>query len=89
MLDESAPGGTALSKHFWKEKHLGRDPSITWKFLERNVPVFNPITNKCRLCLREKYNIVLNQNLASLNSRNEIFGHCRHMLATLIEQPPD
>ena len=46
ILDESAPNGTSLSKYFWKETNLGRDPKITWKFLERNVPVFNPITNK-------------------------------------------
>ena len=89
ILDESAPNGTSLSKYFWKETNLGRDPSITWKFLEKNVPVFNPITNKCRLCLREKYNIVLRPTEATLNSRQEIFAHCRHLLPELIIMAPD
>ena len=40
------------------KKNAGRSPEVSWKMLERNVPVFNPITNKCRLCLREKFYIV-------------------------------
>jgi hypothetical protein len=89
LLDEFAPGGTALSKHFWKESNAGRVPIVSWKYLERNIPVFNPITNKCRLCLREKFNIILKPELATLNSRQEIFGHCRHILPELISGAPD
>jgi hypothetical protein len=33
-----------MSNYFWKA-NLGRDLSITWKFLKRNMPVFNQITN--------------------------------------------
>ena len=89
LLDEFAPGGTALSKYFWKESNAGRVPIVSWKYLERNIPVFNPITNKCRLCLREKFNIILKPELATLNSRQEIFGHCRHILPELISVAPD
>ena len=84
--DEFAEGQTSLTNHFWREKNAGRNPTITWKYLEKNVPTFNPVTRKCRLCLREKFNIVLRPDLASLNSRQEIFGHCRHMTFELIRE---
>ena len=89
LLDESADGQTSMSKYYWRETHAGKDPKVTWRFLERNVPVYNPVTNKCRLCLREKFNIVLRPSWATLNSRQEIFAHCRHLQAELIQSAPD
>ena len=89
LVDEFAPGGTALSKYFWKEENAGRAPVVSWKYLEKNIPVFNPITNKCCLCLREKFNIILKLELATLKSRKEIFAHCRHLLPELISVAPD
>ena len=89
LLVETAEGGTALSKYYWLEKNAGRDPQVTWKYLERNIPIFNPVTNKCRLCLREKFNIVLKPNLATLNSRQEIFAHCKHLQSELLKAAPD
>ena len=35
LLDETAPGGTSLSKYFWREKNAGNNPKVTWKFLEK------------------------------------------------------
>ena len=89
ILDETADGQTSLTKYYWKEKNAGSDPKITWKFLEKNVPIFNPITSKCRLCLREKFNIVLRPALATLNSRQEIFAHCKHLQSELLQAAPD
>ena len=89
LLDENAVGPTTLSKYFWKEQNAGRGPKVTWKFVEKNVPIFNPISNKCRLCLREKFNIVLRPEIARLNRRQEIFAHCRHILPELISGAPD
>ena len=37
---------------------------------------------------REKYNIAFNPHLATLNSRNEIFGPCMHIQEMLVGQPP-
>ena len=84
--DEFAEGHTCLTTHYWKEKNAGNNPVVTWKYLERNVPDYNPVAKTCRLCLREKFNIVLRPSLASLNSRQEIFGHCRHMRFKLIKE---
>ena len=82
-------GNTTLSTHFWQEKEAGRDPKVKWKILEKNIPTYNPVTKICRLCIREKFNIVMNPHLATLNSRQEIFAHCRHKEPKLIGKPPD
>ena len=89
LLVESPVGSTSLSKHYWKEEHAGKDPKVTWRFWEKNVPVYNPITRKCRLCLSEKFTIILKPGLASHNSRQEIFAHCRHLQSELISGTPD
>ena len=82
-------GNTSLSTHYWAVKEAGGDPKVEWKILEKNIPIYNPVTKICRLCLREKFNIVLKPHLATLNSRQEIFAHCRHMELRLIGKPPD
>ena len=72
------------------ERKGGRgDPKIKWKILEKNIPTFNPVTAVCKLCIREKFNIVMKPSLATLNSRQEIFAYCRHKLSKLIGKPPD
>ena len=47
------------------------------KSLTKRKP-FNPVTGVCRLCLKEKYYILYNRQDCSLNSRDELFGHCPH-----------
>ena len=89
MLVKDPENSSTLSTHYWKELEGGRDPKITWKILERNISRFNPVRQECRLCLREKFNIVHNPHLASLNHRNEMFAHCRHKRGKLIGKPPD
>ena len=89
MTDKKSEGATTLSSHFWKVKEAGGDPTVKWKFLEQNIPTFNPVRGSCRLCLREKYNILMNSKNATLNSRTEIFTHCRHIQSKLIGKPPD
>ena len=86
---EPVDGKTCLSTFYWKEKHLGNNPVVTWKYLEKNIPTFNPVTKLCKLCIREKFYIVLRPRLATLNSRQEIFAHCRHIESELIGGPPD
>ena len=82
-------GSTTLSTYYWHEKDAGRDPDVMWKIIENNIPAFNPVTKTCRLCLREKFNIVLKPESATLNSRQEIYGSCRHKYSKLIGKPPD
>ena len=89
MRVKNPNNSTTLSSHFWREKEEGRDPSVSWRILEANIPTFYSVSKTCRLCIREKFNIVFNPHWSSLNSRNEVFGHCRHIPASLFEQPPD
>ena len=73
LTEKSAEGKITLYTHFWKEKEEGRNPTVEWKFLEKNIPLFNPVNGICKLCTREKFNILLNPNQATLNSRQENF----------------
>ena len=78
-----------MSNYYWKVKEAGGEPIVTWKVLEANIPTYNPVRKVCRLCIREKYNIVLKPHLGTLNSRQEMFAHCRHMRFELIGDPGD
>ena len=88
MEDQTPENSTTLSTYFWKELEAGRAPSVKWKIIESNIPTYNPVTNKCQLCIREKYHIAFNPSSATLNSRQEIFAHCRHQRSKLL-RPPD
>ena len=52
LQEKKAEGSTTLSTYFWKETECGRNPSMSWKVLEANIPTFNPVTRTCQLCLR-------------------------------------
>ena len=39
---------------------------------------FNPVTKICRLCCKEKFHILYNREVGSLNHRTEIFQPCPH-----------
>ena len=68
---------TELSKHIWHLKDAEIGFSLTWKILKQAAP-FNPASNRCNLCLWEKYFIICRADLASLNKRNELVTSCRH-----------
>ena len=83
--NESQRNCTELSKHIWKLKDQNIQYSITFKPLDR-APSYNPVTNTCRLCLKEKYYIMFNKDGASLNKRSEFFSSCRHKSKHLLCQ---
>lgn len=68
---------TELSKHIWQLKDAKINFQITWKILKQAAP-YNPASNRCNLCLYEKYFIICRPDLASLNKRNELITSCRH-----------
>ena len=67
---------TELSKHIWHLKDAKIGFSLTWKILKQAAP-FNPASNRCNLCLWEKYCIISRADLVSLNKRNELVTSCR------------
>ena len=68
---------TELSKYVWELKDNGVDYTITWKVLKQ-AQTYSPSTNRCNLCLWEKYFIICKPQLATLNKRNELVSACRH-----------
>ena len=89
LAGRNADGQTTMSKYTWRKRDEGLNPSVSWKYLETNIPNFNPITGICQLCTREKFQIALNPHVATLNSKTEIFSSCRHRPQYLIGEPPD
>ena len=88
LLKRLEKGNTTLSTYFWKETDAGRKPTVKWKILECGLEDFNPVTGKCKLCTREKYVILFEPWKATLNTRQELFGTCRHKEAKLISKNP-
>jgi len=68
---------TTLSSHIWSLKDNSIQHKITWRIIEKAQP-YRTETNKCNLCLREKFIIICKPQLASLNSKNELASECRH-----------
>ena len=72
-------GSTKLSGYLWSLK-LNNPPipyTLQWKIIDRGR-IYNPVTKKCRLCLKEKWHIMFNPDACTLNSRTEIFNKCVH-----------
>ena len=74
---------TTLSGYVWKLKDSNVSFDVKWKILAR-ARVFNASTKQCNLCLEEKYYIIYQPNMATLNDRNELMN-CRHRKKLLLE----
>ena len=74
---------TTLSTYIWKLKRKQENFDIHWSIKDKAKP-FNPVSKRCRLCLKEKYYIIFQPEGASLNRRSEIFSSCRHRLSKLL-----
>ena len=75
---------TTLSRYIWDLKDKEIQFRIGWKILAKSNP-YSPATNRCNLCLREKYFIIFHPHASSLNSRNELTSSCRHRKRFLLE----
>ena len=77
---------TKLAAHIWnlKDERPPARYNIKWRIIDKGKPV-NPVTGVCRLCLKEKYHILYNREDCSLNTRDELFGHCPHKKEHLLK----
>ena len=75
---------TSWSNHIWDLKDENIQFSITFQVLQKSKS-FNPIGVQCLLCLSEATQILINPNLATLNSRSETYGFCHHRKIYLLE----
>ena len=60
---------TELSKFIWSLKESHVQYAIRWKILKRCKP-YSSTTKRCNLCLHEKFVIIHNPELSTLNRRN-------------------
>ena len=65
----------------WFDKY-----SIDWKVIDKQKS-FSSISNKCQLCLAESYWILYGDS-ASTNSKDEIWGFCRHVRRHMLSAAP-
>ena len=74
---------TSLSNYIHEIENQNIEFNLSWKILDRGMP-FNPISETCDLCLKEKFHILKEMNPNQLNSRNEIFSNCKHKHSVLL-----
>ena len=74
---------TELSKYIWSLKEAEVGYSIRWKILKRCRP-YSSTTKRCNLCLHEKFVIISQPGLSTLNRRNELVSNCRHRKNSLL-----
>ena len=68
---------TELSKHVWKLKEANVDFQISWRIL-KHAASFKLVSERCSLCMWEKYFIICRPDPATVNRRNELMSSCRH-----------
>ena len=74
---------STLSSQIWRLKDNNRNYDVNWNIVG-NASEFNPVTKKCRLCIKEKYFIIFQPEGASLNQRSELYSTCRHRKKQLL-----
>ena len=81
---------TRLSRYIHSLKDEDKEYTIEWKIIDKQKS-FSSINNTCRLCLAECYAILYGDS-ASTNSKDEVWGFCRHarkhMLSAAKVRPP-
>jgi hypothetical protein len=76
---------TELSKEIWRLKDAGTIPIIKWNIIKR-CQSYNPSTERCNLCLNEKFLIMTFDNGFLLNKKSELVSSCRHRKKFLLSQ---
>ena len=69
----------------WELRDEGIEVDTTWKILERARP-FSPISGLCNLCTTEKYYLIFEPELGSINKREEINNYCKHKTPILLDK---
>ena len=80
---------TTLSQYIWELQDSGLQPEvdfkIQWKIIDKSR-TFSPVTGVCALCVLEKYYIIFQPELASLNKNDEIRKPCIHRKSLLLDK---
>ena len=76
---------SGLSRYIWNLEDQNIHYELEWKIISRAKP-YDPASGVCRLCVREQYFIIVQPNMATINSRNEIAGPCLHKASRLLKK---
>ena len=68
---------TELSNYIWDFKDRAVEYHTTWRIVKQ-APSFNSNYHRCNLCSWERYHIIFQPEMASLNKRSELIAACRH-----------
>ena len=68
---------TELSNYIWDLKDRAVEYHTTWRIVKQ-APSFNSNYHRCNLCSWERYHIIFQPQMASLNKRSELLAACRH-----------
>ena len=74
---ESMKSATELSKYIWTLKQKNLPYNIEWKIMGK-ARAYDNRTKRCNLCTLEKFFIIYNNKMATLNKRSELISTCRH-----------
>ena len=77
LRNEDHTHKTALSSYVWKCRNANLEPKITWSVQARAFPMSSG-GKVCDLCLTEKLIILMADQCATLNKRDEIMEKCKH-----------
>ena len=81
---EKYKNATTISQFIWSLKEQNIDYSLQWRKIDQAAP-FNPITGKCNLCTLEKYYLIFEPGISSLNKNEELNNFCLHKKSQLLE----
>lgn len=75
---------TELSNYIWELKDNNIGFRIKWKILMR-INAYNGGNSKCGLCIAEKFYIIFQPHMSTLNERRELVTTCRHINKHLLK----
>ena len=77
LKNEKYSSETDLSSFSWKLKSENNNFNISWKIVDKGK-IFSLVNKIGNICTMEKYYLIHNPELGTLNERDELGTHCRH-----------
>ena len=82
-IKDGSQNQTSYSKFVRNLEQKKIKHTVTWRILARGG-IYSPMTEKCSLCIKEKFFIMFRPESADINSKDEIFSSCRHKKMKLL-----
>ena len=78
---------TELSQYLWELKKKKEQFTMSWKILAK-ARAYSNLSKRCNLCIEEKYFIISDPQMATLNKRNKLVSTCRHRRNYILKSRP-